>query len=136
MPICQRCTSAIAAIYPRPFPSQRVTIELPILAQSDIRNCWVCLKFSTWLESEDPSAFDLWQTCPLKVIFFCQELITPADAGVRDNIPFRLFVGILLDGKDQDEDESCIFELSLVFPKGDINLGRITLLFGLTKTKS
>ncbi|KAE9364280.1 HET-domain-containing protein [Stipitochalara longipes BDJ] len=117
MPVCQSCLSAIEKVYahgPNSQLNQHVTIQFPVLTQCHIRNCWVCLKFSEWLESEDPSLFDSWKTNPLSVKFFYSAQIGDRN---RANIPLRVFLGIQLDYSDPDDDDSCLVDLAFIQPK-------------------
>ena len=99
MPLCEHCASAIQALYPRSTTSrnrQVATVQLPILGQCDVNNCWVCFKLSTCLESEDFDAFSRWKTDPLNVRFVPNAEARSPEGGI---VSSRIIVGFELDGR-------------------------------------
>ena len=121
MPLCGRCTWAIEEVYSQGLDfrlTQDVKIHLPVLSQIDIQSCWVCLKFSKWLESEYPALCGDWKREPLGVKFSHHAHIVSSE---QANSPARLFVGIGLDGKNSEDDEFCMLDLALISAKGIVN---------------
>ncbi len=70
MSLCALCLEAVTRLHPHNSPRKhQQTVNFPPHNVDLIQNCWVCLKFSKWIEKERPSLFSDWQNNPLVAVF-------------------------------------------------------------------
>jgi hypothetical protein len=119
MSLCQRCTSAVQQLFTHrsnPGSSKDVIIQFPVLRQADVHSCWICLKFSKWLEATDPTKFGNWNTAPTSVKYhYFGEIVVR-----KRNLAPRLFLLITLHDKNPEEEESFMVDLAFIRQKGTI----------------
>lgn len=71
MPICDRCIAAVCQLLPKTqFDRKRpVTSTLPTYRNTKVRKCWICSRFSRWLQERNPEVFGRWRRRPLRVVY-------------------------------------------------------------------
>jgi hypothetical protein len=120
MAICSRCSSAIQRLRPQDWrPEQKgdINVKLPVFGCADVRGCWICFKFSKWLEAENPNLFKEWRRRSLQVKFTAfgrmhfeqpqQDMLLP------------LSMNISPSGKEEDG-TTCEIELSFMSTTGTV----------------
>jgi hypothetical protein len=120
MPVCSRCCMVIQKLRPQqvpPLQEDPVKVELPILQPTEYINCWICHKFSQWLETEDLPLFEEWRRRPLLVTFcvYGRPVLINGPPGLL----LPLFVGIRPD--NVNEEDSCDIELNFIPDEGNVN---------------
>ncbi len=121
MAICSRCSSAIQQLRPHDWQSERkernINVKLPIFGHAGIRGCWICFKFSKWLEAENPKLFKEWgrRALQVKFIAFGRMYIEQPQQDVL--LPF--FMNISPSGQEED-DATCQIELNFMSATGTI----------------
>lgn len=60
--ICSICSHAVSKIHPYHIPQQtQIQLKLPSYNTIFREPCWICLKFSSFLEKEYPAIYQEWQ---------------------------------------------------------------------------
>ena len=60
--LCSLCMQAVTRLHHFNLPQEkRVTIRHPRHEAAIRKRCWICFKFSVWLEREYPGAFQSWE---------------------------------------------------------------------------
>jgi hypothetical protein len=92
-------------------------VTLPVYRLGAVHDCWICTKFSKWLEAENPALFKAWQKQSLQVKFTSfgrMRLEQP-----REDILLPFFVNILPPGGDDDDDgAACEVVLNFMYAQG------------------
>jgi hypothetical protein len=120
MPVCNRCSTVIQKLRPQQTPlvqTNPVKVELPFLQPTEYANCWICHKFSQWLETDDLLLFEEWRRRPLLVTFFvygCPLLIKGPPGFL-----LPLFIGIRPES--YDDEDFCDIELNFIPHEGNAN---------------
>jgi len=114
MAICDRCSLAIRNLRPHDWPPAqkpevKTCVRLPRFRRSFIIECWICCKFSQWLEVERPEVLEAWRKKTLLVEFAAFGRIHVDRAGPGVLAPF--FIEILPAGCSKD-DLGCEVELN------------------------
>jgi hypothetical protein len=119
MPICETCSDAITNLRPQEkallSDKQDVDTSLPRFGNGTIRTCWVCSKFSKWLEVKHPELFSSWREEKLPVKY--------AKIGFghakRPGAPLicLLLLNVTVQGLHR-EDDACEFEVNLIPGEG------------------
>ena len=122
MVICPRCASAIRQLHSQGWLSERedreVAIELPILDHAGVNSCWICSKFSTWLEAEVPRYLDEWRRQSLQVKFTVFGRIYREEP--QPDIPLLLLINISPLSLKKDY-AACELELNFMTATGTVN---------------
>jgi hypothetical protein len=121
MAICSRCSSAIQRLHPQDGRSERkeryVNVKLPIFGRAGLRGCWICFKFSKWLEAENPKLFKEWRRRSLQVKFTAFGRMG-FEQPQQDTI-LPLFMDISPLGQEEDG-ASCQIELNFMSATGTV----------------
>ena len=117
MPICTTCSVAITQLRPQDkAPAfNDINITLPRFRSWIVRNCWVCSKFSKWLEAEHPGLFNSWNIDELPVAYTLigiEHIDRPQDPLIS-----LLMLNITAQGLDP-EDDACEVEVNLIPGEG------------------
>src|SRR5688572_3786945 len=68
MAICSQCKASLEKVCPfTPHGEQETAAVLPRHSDDTTHRCWICCKFSDWLQEEDEEEFSAWQQHPLKI---------------------------------------------------------------------
>jgi hypothetical protein len=119
MPICETCLVAITKLSPQekapPSNERDVDTTLPRFGNWIFRSCWICSKFSKWLEFNHPELFNSWHKMKLPVIY---ALIGFLHAS-RPQVPLLcvIILHVTVQGLDRDDD-ACGFEINLIPGEG------------------
>lgn len=121
MTICPGCSSAIRRLRPQDLPSERedpeVTIEVPVLDPAGVNSCWICFKFSRWLEAEAPKYLDEWRRRSLLVKFTAIGRIYREDP--QSDTLLHLSINMSPLSLEED-DAACAIELSFTMATGTV----------------
>ena len=120
MPVCTNCSSAIIKLLPQDrravLSDGPIDITLPKLATSTVRDCWICARFSKWLENEHPELLDTWLTQKLGVTY---SVMASAHIDESNYPRLRLFLmNITAQGLDHDDD-ACGADMTLLPAEGN-----------------
>lgn len=119
MPICKRCSSTIQKLRPQGLPNLQedleVNVTLPIFQPAAVCGCWICSKFSQWLETENFKLFMDWRRRSLRVKFsaFARAHFEQPQQDVL--LPY--IMDIVVQAHDSD-DASCEVKLHFVPASG------------------
>lgn len=72
MGVCARCCSTIRRLHqdqPQPRNTGHIFVTLPAFRYNRVRGCWICYKFSRWLQVNDPKVFKTWRRRSLRLKF-------------------------------------------------------------------
>jgi hypothetical protein len=121
MAICSRCSSAIQRLRPQDWRSKRkegdVNVKLPVFGRAGVRGCWICFKFSKWLEAENPNLFKEWRRRSLQVkftVFGRMHFEEP-----QQDMLLPLFMDISPSGQEKDG-ATCEIELNFMSATGTV----------------
>ena len=133
MAICSRCSSAIQQLRPQDRPSKRedreVVVEVPILGRADVNCCWICFKFSAYLEAKVPGLLNEWRMRSLQVKFTTFGRVYRE--GPELAAPLLLSINISPLGLEED-DAGCEIELNFMTATGILSI----LKYGVLRVSS
>jgi len=120
MGVCATCTAAIQQLRPhdrRENTLRRITVALLGYRDTTVLECWICLKFSQWLQTQDRDAFASWRTQELQVEYFeFIHLKALPQEEPHENIIMPFVMGIR--PPKHERDNSCFVELNFISPNG------------------
>ena len=121
MAICSRCSSAIQRLRPQGKRSERkerdINVNLPIFGRAGVRGCWICFKFSKWLEAENPKLFKEWRRRSLQVKFTAFGRMYSEEP--QQDILLPLFMDISPSSQEKDG-ATCHIELNFISATGTV----------------
>ena len=130
MAICSRCSSAIRRLHPQEWRSGRedseVNIKIPIFGRAGVNSCWICLKFSRWLEAEVPKVSKEWRRRSLQVkftVFGRFQLKEP-----QQDIPMPLSMSISPLGQEENG-LACGIELHFMSTTATVIVSKYLVLY-------
>ncbi|KAL5590116.1 hypothetical protein FOVSG1_011983 [Fusarium oxysporum f. sp. vasinfectum] len=88
MGLCNACTQGLRNVYQQRAsrPNHGFKIVHAPHNQDTCQACWICHKYSIWLEDHYPETLHAWRSAPLYSIFrYDSEMITPKDATPEEN---------------------------------------------------
>ena len=120
MGICSRCSMAVQHFRPhngrQHEVESRITAVLPRWGDTMALKCWICNKFSKWLETQDRGTFMKWQIEALDVeyaavayLFF----IDRAPEGAQPQVSMSVFP------PGHTKDSGCWIDLCFLYVKGE-----------------
>jgi hypothetical protein len=119
MAICSRCSSAIQQLRPQDCPSERkegdINVKLPVFGRAGVRGCWICFKFSKWLEAKNPRLFKEWRSRSLQVKFTAIGSMHFEEH--QQDMLLPLFMDISPSGQEEDG-ATCEVELDFMSATG------------------
>ncbi|KAH8596815.1 heterokaryon incompatibility protein-domain-containing protein [Bisporella sp. PMI_857] len=80
-----------------------------------MRDCWICYKFSRWLDAENPEIFNAWCTSSLEVEYSFFGRVVFEEPG-PDNVLLPFFISIAPASYDGDS-LGCDIELNFIHPQ-------------------
>ena len=119
MAICHICISAVQKLRPHDRavpPGNRVSATLPKISRAAVLDCWICCKFSRWLEAEESNVFETWRREPLPVEFVVFGRFYPEEPH-KENALLPLFINISPLTHDS-VDDVCEIELNFLAKQG------------------
>lgn len=128
MGVCSRCLTAIRNLGPHDWPRRvsagsKVILKLPQYHRQEVLGCWICTKFSEWLESEDEAAFVEWRTQSLEVEYAGSARVEIEGMRREDALP-PFFMSIF--PPSHNVDSGCPIELNFISRQGEKTFHRIT----------
>ena len=121
MGVCLICLTAIQDLGPRDWPRNRndrseVKTTLPKYHLKEVLDCWICAKFSEWLECEDGVAFKEWHIKGLEVEYAGWSRLEVEGMSQEDALP-PFFISIF--PPSHNVDNGCSIELNFISSQGE-----------------
>ena len=122
MAICSSCSMAIQKLRPQDFglvqpKDRKVCVMLPRYRRGAISECWICDKFSRWVEAEHPKLMKVWVRRSLMVEFVA---FASMSFEHRNGILLPFIMNIMPSGYEIDIYDCCSVELNFVAAEGKL----------------
>jgi len=104
---------------PVPIPQKsKVTVTFLKFPRAGVHDCWICCKFSRWLETENLNLFKAWRKRSLKVEFATFGRIGFV-APPKGNVVLPFFMEVFPSSQGSD-DCVCAIELNFISAHGRV----------------